>query len=218
MLHSSLTLQQVVGGGGLVVSPTIQLLTSPQGFKVINQPNGLTTIELSPQINGQAPASIQRPTHQITTTQNAQPANLQKLLLNGNGATATAAGNINTISIPSLTHQTNGNHRLTPGGAELNLLPSNSTTSNGAIYRNQGKLIVKESNNSSSRLHVVQSAPALVVSQPQNSAMTHIITSSSPSQLAGKMLHQSTAPQYVQKPMIVVNNGNGSPTNELGKI
>lgn len=38
----------MVGGGGLVVSP-IQLLTSQQGFKVINQPNGLTTIELSPQ-------------------------------------------------------------------------------------------------------------------------------------------------------------------------
>jgi hypothetical protein len=37
-----------VGGGGLVMSP-IQLLTSSQGFKVINQPNGLTTIELSPQ-------------------------------------------------------------------------------------------------------------------------------------------------------------------------
>lgn len=45
--------QQVVGGSGLVIqnSPAIQLLTSPQGFKVINQPNGLTTIELSPQSN-----------------------------------------------------------------------------------------------------------------------------------------------------------------------
>lgn len=42
---------QVVGGGGLVVSP-IQLLANHQGgFKVINQPNGLTTIELSPQSN-----------------------------------------------------------------------------------------------------------------------------------------------------------------------
>lgn len=37
---------QVVGGGGLVVSP-IQLLASSQGFKVIGQPNGVTTIELS---------------------------------------------------------------------------------------------------------------------------------------------------------------------------
>lgn len=40
----------MVGGGGLVVSP-IQLLANHQGFKVINQPNGLTTIELSPQSN-----------------------------------------------------------------------------------------------------------------------------------------------------------------------
>ncbi|KAL7016410.1 hypothetical protein ACKWTF_010017 [Chironomus riparius] len=140
MIHSGqLTLQQVVGGSSLVVSPTIQLLTSPQGFKVINQPNGLTTIELSPQINGQQSTIQQqhRPTHQ-----NSQPGNLQKLLLNGNGTSTT---NINTISIPTLTQHTNGgtNHRLAPGGAELNLLPSNSTTSNGAIYRNQGKLIVK---------------------------------------------------------------------------
>lgn len=44
----NLIIFKVVGGGGLVVSP-IQLLTSQQGFKVINQPNGLTTIELSPQ-------------------------------------------------------------------------------------------------------------------------------------------------------------------------
>ncbi|XP_070490181.1 uncharacterized protein [Chironomus tepperi] len=218
MIHSGqLTLQQVVGGSGLVVSPTIQLLTSPQGFKVINQPNGLTTIELSPQINGQQSTIQQqhRPTHQ-----NSQPGNLQKLLLNGNGTSTT---NINTISIPTLTQHTNGggNHRLAPGGAELNLLPSNSTTSNGAIYRNQGKLIVKETNNSS-RVHVVQSTPALVVTQPQNNTtMTHIITSSS--QLAGKMLHQQpTAQQYLSattvKPMLVVNqNGNGSPISEAGK-
>lgn len=37
---------QVVGGGGLVVSP-IQLVTSTQGLKFIGQPNGVTTIELS---------------------------------------------------------------------------------------------------------------------------------------------------------------------------
>lgn len=36
----------MVGGGGLVVSP-IQLLGTPQHFKVIGQPNGVTTIELS---------------------------------------------------------------------------------------------------------------------------------------------------------------------------
>lgn len=46
MMHSvQLTLSQVVGGGGLVVSP-IQLLSS-QGLRVIGQSNGLTTIELS---------------------------------------------------------------------------------------------------------------------------------------------------------------------------
>lgn len=35
-----------MGGGGLVVSP-IQFVASSQGFKVIGQPNGVTTIELS---------------------------------------------------------------------------------------------------------------------------------------------------------------------------
>jgi hypothetical protein len=43
-------------------------------------------------------------------------------------------------------HQNGVNQRLAPGGAELNLLPSintSTTTQNGAIYRNQGKLIVK---------------------------------------------------------------------------
>lgn len=60
-----------------------------------------------------------------------------------NGNVTSSSANINTISIPALT---NGGSRLAPGGAELNLLPSNSTTpmtNNGAIYRNQGKLIVK---------------------------------------------------------------------------
>lgn len=84
-------------------------------------------------VNGQTAPSI-RPTHQLTG--NSQPGNLQKLLMNGNGA--------NTINIPSLTQHTNGSSSLAPGGAELNLLPSNSTTTNnGAIYRNQGKFVVK---------------------------------------------------------------------------
>jgi hypothetical protein len=64
--------------------------------------------------------------------------------MNGNGASSNT--NINTISIPALTQHTNGSSHLAPGGAELNLLPSHSTTTNnGAIYRNQGKLIVKGS-------------------------------------------------------------------------
>ena len=61
-----------------------------------------------------------------------------------NGNVTSSSANINTISIPALTN--GGSSRLAPGGAELNLLPSNSTTpmtNNGAIYRNQGKLIVK---------------------------------------------------------------------------
>lgn len=65
-----------------------------------------------------------------------------------NGVTSSSSANISTISIPTIAqHGTNGN-RLAPGGAELNLLPANSP-SNGAFYRNQGKLaIVKgEKNN-----------------------------------------------------------------------
>jgi hypothetical protein len=128
---------------------------------------------------------------------------LQKLLMNGNGVSSSSSANISTISIPAISqHGTNGS-RLAPGGAELNLLPS-STTQNGAIYRNQGKLaIVKgesinrlsrtdiqsmflhnpaETNNSN-RVHVMQSStPTIVVSQPQN---INIITSSP--QLTGKV-------------------------------
>lgn len=122
--------------------------------------------------------------------------------MNGNGVTSTSSANISTISIPAMTqHGTNGS-RLAPGGAELNLLPSSSTP-NGAIYRNQAKLIVKgeivffgsnfiayeillltlEANNSNQqRVHVMQSTPTIVVSQPQS---INIITSSP--QLAGKV-------------------------------
>lgn len=147
-------------------------------------------------VNGHPTGPIQHRSHHLTS----QPGNLQKLLMNGNGVTSSAS--ISTINIPSIAqHGTNGN-RLAPGGAELNLIPANST-SNGAIYRNQGKLaIVKgeksggdrqnsrfllmpiyclETNNTN-RIHVMQSTPTIVVSQPQN---INIITSSS--QLAGKV-------------------------------
>lgn len=67
--------------------------------------------------------------------------------MNGNGVAPSSSANISTINIPSIAqHGTNGN-RLAPGGAELKLIPANST-SNGAIYRNQGKLsIVKGEKN-----------------------------------------------------------------------
>jgi hypothetical protein len=151
----TLKVSQVVGGGGLVVSP-IQLVTSTQGLKFIGQPNGVTTIELSTphsksprdfppnfpdlselSVNGHPTSGLGHRTHQLTT--HSQPGNLQKLLMNGNGVTSSQA-NISTISIPAIAQGTNGN-RLAPGGAELNLLPPNSAGS--AIYRNQGKLIVK---------------------------------------------------------------------------
>ncbi|CRK88415.1 CLUMA_CG002184, isoform A [Clunio marinus] len=217
--HSNqLTLQQVVGGGGLVVSP-IQLVAS-QGFKVIGQPNGVTTIELSgPNINGHPNTTLQhhqqQRSHHLTHT---QPGNLQKLLMNGNGVTSTSSGNISTISIPTIAqHGTNGS-RLAPGGAELNLLPSN-TTPNGAVYRNQGKLAIMKDTNNSSRVHMMQSTPTIVVTQSQG---INIITSSA--QLSGKMM-QTNAPQYLSatsvKPMLLVNhNGSGSPTsvaNDVGK-
>lgn len=134
----------------------IQLLASSQGFKVIGQPNGVTTIELSTPhsefeefftrkkrlkililVNGHPTGAIQHRTHHLTS--HSQPNNLQKLLMNGNGVTSTTSGNINTISIPAIAQHGNGS-RLAPGGAELNLLPPNS---NGAVYRNQSKLIMK---------------------------------------------------------------------------
>lgn len=61
--------------------------------------------------------------------------------MNGNGVASSQSTNISTINIPSIAqHGSNGN-RLAPGGAELNLIPANNT-SNGAIYRNQGKLAI----------------------------------------------------------------------------
>lgn len=145
----------------------IQLLTSSQGFKVIGQSNGLTTIELStPQsmfiseylffmkspfiillfviiVNGQTTGGMQQRTHHLgSVNQTANVAQLHKLLINGgNGTTST---NTTNISIPSMTHQGSTINRLAPGGAELNLLPQTSTTSsNGSIYRNQtGKLAI----------------------------------------------------------------------------
>lgn len=87
-------------------------------------------------VNGHPTGPIQHRSHL-----HAQPGNLQKLLMNGNGVTTSSTANISTISIPTITqHGTNGS-RLAPGGAELNLLPSNNTP-NGAIYRNQGKLAI----------------------------------------------------------------------------
>ena len=87
-------------------------------------------------VNGH-PTGLQHRTHHLTS----QPGNLQKLLMNGNGVTSSSSGSISTINIPSISqHGANGN-RLAPGGAELNLIPANST-SNGAIYRNQGKLAI----------------------------------------------------------------------------
>lgn len=138
----------------------IQLVS--QGFKVIGPPNGIggvTTIELStphskheiswcyeilvtnlfPAVNGHPTGGIQHRSHHLTHT---QPGNLQKLLMNGNGVSSSSPStNISTINIPAISqHGTNGS-RLAPGGAELNLLPPNSTP-NGAIYRNQGKLSI----------------------------------------------------------------------------
>lgn len=150
-------------------------------------------------VNGHPTGALQHRTHHLTT--HSQPGNLQKLLMNGNGVTSSTSGNINTISIPTITqHGTNGNRHLAPGGAELNLLPSSSTP-NGAIYRNQGKLAIMKGewkwhltwtlkriccftdNNHSNRVHVMQSTPTIVVSQPQS---INIIASST--QLAGKVM------------------------------
>lgn len=145
---------QVVGGGGLVVSP-IQLLASSQGFKVIGQPNGVTTIELSTPhsklnqqgtmnclltfmistVNGYPTGGIHHRTSHLTS--HSQPGNLQKLLMNG--VTSSSSANISTINIPSIAQLGSNGSRLAPGGAELNLIPSNSA-SNGNLYRNQGKL------------------------------------------------------------------------------
>lgn len=148
-------------------------------------------------VNGHPTGAIQHRSHHVTSQ--TQPGNLQKLLMNGNCVTSTSSSNISSISIPSIAqHGTNGS-RLAPGGAELNLIPANSTP-NG-IYRNQGKLAIVKGEcieklsisttktflfqtdaNNSNRVHVMQSTPTIVVSQPQN---INIITSSQ--QLSGKV-------------------------------
>lgn len=155
-------------------------------------------MNFSNKVNGHPTGGLQHRTHHLT---HSQPGNLHKLLVNGNGvSSSTSSANISTISIPTIAqHGTNGN-RLAPGGAELNLLPPNSTP-NGAIFRNQGKMIVKgetefifvktkmfiffeifHTENNANRVHVMQSTPTIVVSQPQS---INIITSSP--QLAGKV-------------------------------
>lgn len=70
---------------------------------------------------------------------NQMPAgNLQKLLINNNGIATSSPG---TLNIPPLNqHGLNGNiKQITPGGAELNILPSGSTSGNSSIFQSQGK-------------------------------------------------------------------------------
>lgn len=116
---STLTLQQVVGGGGLVVSQ-IPFLTSSGGLRVIGQaPNGLATIELSsPVTQSSGGRGMIQSTHPPVSG-----AQLHKLLSSSNIVTTSA--------------NSNETARL-PGGAELNILPA---TSNG-FYRNQKLAIV----------------------------------------------------------------------------
>lgn len=76
------------------------------------------------------------------------PGNLQKLLINNNGIATSSPG---TLNIPTLNqHGLNGIKQITPGGAELNILPSSSvsTSGNGGIFQNQGKsLAIVKGNN-----------------------------------------------------------------------
>lgn len=95
---------------------------------------------ISSTVNGHPTGGVQHRSHPLTHSQAGN--NLSKLLMNGNGVTSTSSANISTISIPAMAQHGSNGSRLAPGGAELNLLPSSSTP-NGAIYRNQAKLIVK---------------------------------------------------------------------------
>lgn len=69
---------------------------------------------------------------------------LQKLLINNNGLASSSPGSLSSMNIPSINqHGHNGNiKQITPGGAELNILPSSSTGGNSSIYQNQGKLAI----------------------------------------------------------------------------
>ncbi|XP_038120295.1 mucin-5AC isoform X2 [Culex quinquefasciatus] len=156
MDKDKMMLSQVVQQGGIVVSP-IQLLTSTQGLRVIQQaPNGLATIELS------SPTNVQ-----------SQPSQVHRTTGGNNGITSSAIvpHNHNHQHLPSQTHQhhhqqphqqiqqvtgaqlhklllssaavTNGTPTTTttinggttpelarlPGGAELNILPAGSNGS-----------------------------------------------------------------------------------------
>lgn len=146
----TLTLQQVVGGGGLVVSP-IPILTS-QGLRVIGQsPNGLATIELSgsPMTSQHQQQQLQSHlvssrsgTVQVTSSGQVvssssssslatNGAQLHKLLVSGTSATDTSS--VTTVMSSDLA-------RL-PGGAELNILPAN-TNGSTTYYRSQKLAIV----------------------------------------------------------------------------
>lgn len=122
MDKDKMMLSQVVQQGGIVVSP-IQLLTSTQGLRVIQQaPNGLATIELS------SPTNVQ-----------SQPSQVHRTTGGNNGiiSSAIVPHNHNHQHLPSQTHQ--HHHQQQPHqqiqqvtGAQLHkLLLSSAAVTNG---------------------------------------------------------------------------------------
>lgn len=200
---TTLTLQQVVGGGGLVVSP-IPLLTSSQGLRVIGQaPNGIATIELSTPLGQQ---QARNALHNHATVCGANGPQLHKLLVSGTTSVVTQSSTTVTPELARL-----------PGGAELNILPNNS---NGTLYRSQklafvnNGITIKGDGTSSSRVQLVtpiQSnnstlsglTPIVVNQQGQGSTNIAQLIAASSSQLSGKVMTPITVSPYVVKPMVV---------------
>ncbi|XP_026474859.1 uncharacterized protein LOC113378531 isoform X3 [Ctenocephalides felis] len=213
---TQITLSQVIPGGSLVVSP-IQLSLAPQNIRVLGS---AATIELATSSSSQR----LRDTSVTSTT------HVRKILVPQSSAGSPV------VAVP----QENGANgplggRL-PGGAELNLLPTNggpqvvknnsnhqpnilyrTNKTGGALIVNNG-IALKSGENASSRpVHVMtpigscatslSGLTPLVVSQSQGGQVTHIVAS--PSQLGGKYLSAALV-----KPMVVVStSGNVQSTS-----
>lgn len=125
MDKDKMMLSQVVQQGGIVVSP-IQLLTSTQGLRVIQQaPNGLATIELS------SPTNVQSQPSQVHRTTGGNNGLIVATSNSSSAAAATPAHHLHHHQhLSSQTIQTHHHHHHQQvTGAQLHkLLLSNGTT------------------------------------------------------------------------------------------
>jgi len=121
-----------------VVVSQIPLLAPTQTLRVIGPaPNGVATIELSNSNAIKGRTSIQNQQHSALPN-GTNGAHLHKLLVSGASTNLTAP----VITSTFVNGSANGTSELTrlPGGAELNILPSN--TNGTALYRSNGQLAI----------------------------------------------------------------------------